>query len=103
LQAGHPSQTESALQYPILKFAICFAAPAMISNVSSGILKKRISSSVSSSPIEVFFIALNPRDFAVTEIGRAATCKRHDPMLNLRRGCQNSAITGDANCPKGHA
>jgi hypothetical protein len=79
------------------------AAPATISNASSGILKKRISSSVSSSPIEVFFIVLNPVIFAVTEIGRAATCKHHDPMLNLRRGCQNNAITGDANCPKGHA
>jgi hypothetical protein len=101
LQTGQPSQTESALQYPILKFVICFAAPATISNASSGILKKRISSSVSSSPIEVFFIVLNPVIFAVTEIGRAATCKHHDPMLNLRRGCQNNAITGDGNCPKG--
>jgi hypothetical protein len=72
LHTGHPSQTESALQYPILKFVICFAAPAAISNASSGILKKRISSSARSTPIEVFFIALNHVIFAVTEICRAA-------------------------------
>jgi hypothetical protein len=70
LQIGQPSQTESALQYPILKFVICFAAHATISNASSGILKKRISSSVSSSPIEVFFIALNPRDFCSSQKGQ---------------------------------
>jgi hypothetical protein len=101
-QTGQPSQTESALQYPILKFVICFAAPATISNASSGILKKRISSSVSSSPIEVFFTALNPHDFAVTEIGRVATCKHHDPMLNLRRCCQNlMRLQGTAIAPRG--
>jgi hypothetical protein len=102
LQTGHPSQTDSALQYPILKFVICFAAHATISNASSGILKKRISSSVSSNPIEVFFIALNPRDLAVIELCRAATCKHHDPMLNLCRGCQNlMRLQGTAIAPRG--
>ena len=81
---GQPPQTDRPLQAPRVSLAFSFAVPAAVSNASSETSKARISSSVFSSPIVVFFMAKllrSPAAPAVEKIDKTPLPQRHKPMI----------------------